>query len=314
MAEFLNRRMTLATKVEAVEGTAETLAAADANLLAYDVTFEPNVNMFARKPVANDFSAYSAIPGAQSMRATFRAELKGSGAAGTAPAIGKLLRGAGFGETINAGVSVVYQRALGQPSLTLGLYAIPASGNNLRKLIHGARGTFKLSPRVGDPPMIEFDFLGVYSSVTDLAGLTPTGLETTKPVSFKNTSFTMQTFAHKISQFTIDAGNALALRGDIALAAGYKSCLITDSDATFSFDPELELVATHDYHGIMLAGTEGSMTATVGSTGGNICTITAPKCQYTKVSQGDRDGISVFNVDGKFNRSTGNDELVFTFT
>ena len=314
MAEFLNRRMTLAGKVEAVEGTAETLANADANALAYDVRFEPNVNMFARKPVAQDLSPYSAIPGARSMRATFKMELKGSGAAGTAPAIGKYLRGCGFGETVTGGVSVAYKRALGEPSMTLGLYAIPASGNNLRRLIHGARGTFKVSPRTGEPPMIEFDFLGVYSAIADIAGLTPSGLEATKPVAFLNTSFTMQTFAHKISQFAIDAGNALALRGDIAVAAGYKSCLITDSEATFSFDPETELVATHDYAGIMVAGTEASMTATIGAAAGNICTITAPKCQYTKVGQADRDGISIFSVEGKFNRSSGNDELVFTFT
>lgn len=314
MAEFLKRRMTLATKVEAVEGTAETLAAADANLLAYDVDFTPNVNTAGRKPIAQDLSAYSAIPGARSMRATFKAELKGSGSAGTAPAIGKLLRGCGFGETVTGGVSVVYQRALGLPSITLGLYAIPASGNNLRKLIHGARGTFKLNPKVGDPPMIEFDFLGCYSAVADIAGLTPSGIETTKPVAFLNTAFTMQTFAHKISQFMIDGGNALALRGDIAAASGYKSCLIVDSEGIFSFDPETELVATHDYHGIMLAGTEASMTVTIGATAGNICTITAPKCQYTKVGPVDREGISAFSVEGKFNRNAGNDELVLTFT
>lgn len=314
MSEFLIRRMTLAGKVEAVEGTAETLAAADANALAYDVQFTPNVNVFSRKPVAQDLSPYSAIPGARSMRATFKMELKGSGAAGTAPAIGKYLRGCGYGETVNGGVSVVYQRALGLPSMTLGLYAIPASGNNLRKLIHGARGTFKMSPRTGDPPMIEFDFLGCYSAIADIAGITPSGLETTKPVAFLNTSFTMQAFAHKISQFMIDAGNALALRGDIAVASGYKSCLITDSESIFSFDPETETVATHDYHGLMVAGTEASMSVAIGASAGNICTITAPKCQYTKVGPGDRDGISVFSVEGKFNRNAGNDELVFTFT
>lgn len=314
MAEFNNRRMTLAGKVEVTEGTAETLAAADANALAYEVKFEPNVAMFARKPIAQDLSAYSAIPGARSMKATFKMELKGSGAAGTAPAIGKYLRGCGFAETVNAGVSVVYQRALNQPSFTLGLYGIPASGNNLRRLIHGARGTFKISPRTGDPAMLEFDFLGCYSSVTDLAGITPSGLESTKPQPLLNTAFTMQTFAHKISQFGLDAGNQLMLRGDIAAASGYKSCLIVDAESVFSFDPEMELVATHDYHGIMLAGTEASMSCAIGATAGNICTITAPRCQYTKVGPSDRGGLSVFSVDGKCNRNAGNDELVFTFT
>jgi len=314
MAEFLQRRMTLATKIEAVEGTAETLAAADANALAYDCQFEPNVNVFARKPIAQDLSPYSAIPGARSMRATFKQELKGSGAAGTAPAIGKLLRACGMSETVNASTNVIYQRALGTPTVTLGLYSIPASGSNIRHLIRGARGTFKLAPRVGDPPMLEFDFLGCYATVVDIAGLTPSGLETTKPQPFLNTGFTMHGFAHKISTFSVDMGNALALRGDIANASGYLSCLIVDSDGLFSFDPEKELVATHDYHGIVLAGTEAAMSCAIGATAGNIVTLTAPKCQYRKVTPADRDGIGIFIVEGQFNRNAGNDELVITFT
>lgn len=314
MAEFLQRRMTLAGKVEAVEGTAETLAAADANCLAYDVQFTPNVNTFARKPIAQDLSAYSAIPGARSMRATFKAELKGSGAAGTAPAVGKFFKACGMSETVNASTNVIYQRALGTPTLTLGLYSIPASGNNLRHLMRGARGTFKLAPRTGDPVMLEFDFLGCYATVADIAGITPTGLETTKPQPLINTGFTMQTFSHKIGQFGLDLGNVLALRGDIANASGYLSCLIVDSEALFSFDAEKELVATHDYHGIMLAGTEAAMSVAIGASAGNICTITAPKAQYTKVTPGDRDGIGILNIEGKLNRNSGNDELVITFT
>lgn len=314
MAEFLNRRMTLAGKVESVEGTAETLAAADANALAYDVKFAPNQAFFARKPIAQDLSAYSAIPGARSMRATFKMELKGSGTAGTAPAIGKYLRGCGMSETVSAGVSVTYQRALGTPSFTMGLYSIPASGNNLRMLLKGARGTFKLSPKIGDPSMLEFDFLGCDITAADLAGITPSGLETTKPQPFLNTAFSMHSFAHKVSTFGLDLGNALALREDIAQASGYFSCLIIDGETTFSMDPEKELVATHDYFGLMKAGTEASMSVAIGATAGNICTITAPKAQYTKVEPSDRNGIGNFSVEGKLNRSAGNDELVFVFT
>ncbi len=314
MAEFLQRRMTLATKVEVTEGTAETLAAADANLLAYDVKFTPNQALFARKPIAQDLAPYSAIPGARSMRATFKGELKGSGTAGTAPAIGKLLRGCGMNETVVALTSVTYQRALGTPTLTLGLYAIPASGNNLRMLLKGARGTWKMAPKIGDPPMMEFDFLGCDITVADIAGITPSGLETTKPQPFLSTGFTMQSVSHKISTFGLDYGNALALREDIAQASGYFSCLITDAEATFSMDPEKELVATHDYFGIMKLGTEGAMSVAIGATAGNICTITASKAQYSKVEPSDRNGLGIFQVEGKFNRTSGNDDLIIAFT
>lgn len=314
MAEFLARRMTLAGKVEAVEGTAETLAAADANALAYEVKFTPNQAVFARSPIAQDLAAYSAIPGSRSMRATFKMELKGSGAAGTAPAIGKYLRGCGMSETVSAGVSVTYQRALGTPSFTLGLYSIPASGNNLRLLLKGARGTWKMAPKIGDPTMLEFDFLGCDITAADIAGITPSGLETTKPPPFLSTAFSMQTFAHKISTFALDYGNKLELRSDMAQASGYFSCLIVDADATFSMDPEKELVVTHDYYNLLKLGTEGAMSVAIGATAGNICTITSAKTQYTKVEPADRNGIGIFNVDGKCNRNAGNDDLVLTFT
>ena len=52
----------------------------------------------------------------------------------------------------------------------------------------------------------------------------------------------------------------------------------------------------------------------IGATAGNICTITAPKAQYTKITEGARDGIAIFNIDGKFNGNAGNDELVLAFT
>jgi len=314
MAEFLARRMTFGAKVETTEGTAIAVAAADCNALAYDVRYTPNVAMFARKPVAQDLSPYASIPGARSCRMTFKMEIKGSGAAGTAPAIGKYLRACGLGETVNAGVSVVYQRALNQPSVSLAAYDIPPTGSNLRKLMRGARGTFRLNPKVGEPGMLEFDFLGVEDGVTDATGITPTGLETTKPPALLSSAFTMQSYAHKISNFSIDAGNVLAMREDITKAEGYFSCLITDTEAVFSMDPEKELVATHDYHGIWKAGTEAALSVALGATAGNICTITAPKCQYTNVQPGTRNGIEIFTVTGKFNRSSGNDELVFTFT
>ena len=315
MAEFLERRMILGTKKETTEGTANAPAAGDCNILAEDVRFEPDIDQTDRMPISSDLSPYASIAGARKARVTFKVELKGSGAAGTAPAIGKLIKACGYNEVIVASTSVTYNPlSVGVDSLTIDLYSVPASGNQIRERIIGARGTFRINARSGQQVYLEFTFMGVYVPVADAAGLTPSGLEATLPPAFLSTSFTMHGFAHKVSSFNIDLGNTLAYRTDISQASGIFSCLITGRKPTFSFDPEKELVATHDYYGKMLANTEAALSCAIGATAGNICTITAPKAQYVKVTPGGRDGLGIYTVDGKFNRNAGNDELVFAFT
>jgi hypothetical protein len=316
MAEFLERRMVLGSKVESSEGTANAPVGADCNLLVEDVKFEADIDQFDRKPLSADLSPYASIAGMRKARLTCKIELKGSGTAGTAPAIGKLLKACGMSETLVAVTSATYAPlTLAVPTLTIDLFSVPASGNNIRERMVGARGTYRISAKVGQPVYLEFTFQGAYAPVTDQSALTPSGLETILPQAFLSTAFSMHALTtHKVSMFNIDMGNSLAHRTDISLASGVLSCLIIDRKPTFSFDPEKELVTTHDYYGKMLSNNEGALSVVVGATAGNICTITAPKCQYTKVTPGSRDGIGIFNIDGKMNRSSGNDELVLAFT
>ncbi len=316
MAIFLGRRMVLAAKIENTEGTAEALAGTDANLLVYDAMFEPDQDQFERKPLANDLSPFGPIAGKRKATIRFKAELKGSGTAGTAPAIGKLLKACGASEATVAATSVTYAPlTLAIPTLTIGLYSVPESGNSIKEFISGARGSWKLSPNVGDPGMLEFEFTGNYETTADITSITPSGLESTKPQPFLSTSLSCHSSSgHKISKFSFDLKNQLAMRTDINKASGYFSCLIVDRAPSFSFDPEKELVATHDYYGKVFANTEASLSLTIGASAGNIATLSAPKAQYVQVKPGVRDGIQIFNVDGRLNRSSGNDEWSLAFT
>src|SRR5579883_1203385 len=99
MAIFLGRRMVLAAVIEAVEGTAETPIGSDANLLVYDAQFDPSQEQFERTPLAADLSPYGPIAGKRSGKISFKAELKGSGTVGAAPALARLLRACGASET-----------------------------------------------------------------------------------------------------------------------------------------------------------------------------------------------------------------------
>ena len=309
---ILSRRAVIAAKEEATEGTAETLAAADANFLVVEPRWTPDISLFKRANVDSSLSPFSSVPGTRQASLSFKVEIKGSGTAGTAPALGKLIKACGFAVTNVPVTSDTYDPISTTPvSLTIALFK-----DGLKHQIRGARGSMKYDGKVGEPGMLEFTFLGVYDGVTDVALLVGSGIETTLPPALLSAAFTIQGFAAKIAALSIDMANAVELRSDISKAEGFFSAVITGREPKGSMDPEDELVATHDWHGIWIAGTEGLLTFVHGATGGNICTITGPKAQYARVAEGDRGGIATRGLDFLLNRSlaAGDDEVKLAFT
>lgn len=314
MAEFRTRRRVLAAKIESVVGTPETLAGADANFLIYDAKFDPVIELFNRNPNRQTLSPLPGVPGVQMGQMTGKVEVKGSGTAGTAPAIGKLLRACGMTETINAGTSVVYTptSALAPPSLTIGVFM-----DGIRKQIAGARGTFTLTVKLGEILMMDVTYKGLLTDEVDAAAPTQAGLETTLPAKLLALpAFTIAGFSPKISSCALSLNNQLTMRPDIAAVSGYAGCLITSRDPGGSMDPEDELVATHPFFTRWKNGTTGALNLQVGNTAGNIVTISAPALQYTNQKEGEREALATRPTDFKLcaSSASGDDELVLTFT
>ncbi len=315
MGRILSNRQIVAAKIESAEGTAETLAAADANAQILEpAKWEPNIAMFERNLLDVSLSSFKQIPGTRLATISFKVENKGSGAAGTAPALGKLFKACGLGETVVAVTSVTYapvSALASTPTLTLAIYQ-----DGVRKQLKGARGNVKYSAKNGEPGMFEFTFLGVYDAVTDQSLLTPSGVETTVPVALLSALFSVASFSAFVSTISFDMGNKLTPRPDINAASGYISTLLTSRTPKGSFDPELELVATHDWYGRWLAGTTGALTWKHPGAAGNICIFTVPACQYIKINDGDRDGVAIAPVEFLMPRSAagGNDEISIAYT
>lgn len=81
----LSRVRQLAAKIESVEGTAETLTAAEAKYLVYDPKVKFDVGMFQRNPARASLAQMTRIPGLKKATLTARLEVRGSGTAATAP-------------------------------------------------------------------------------------------------------------------------------------------------------------------------------------------------------------------------------------
>jgi hypothetical protein len=364
---MLTKKRQLAAKIESIEGTAESPAAADAKLLAYNPKATRDPQVFDRNPVNDSFSKVGKLIGSLPMGLTFGLEMKGSGTATTEPQFGKLLKGCGFnintfksisigaitngpfqhGETITGGTSNATGRVLintstatttlyfvlitgtfqnaevitggtsgatattsstasdvGKaiesvslyssgvlPSLTFGNYE-----DGVRKLMKGARGNVKFPFKMGEPTVLDCDFKGVEQAIADVALLTGITFESTKPPVLLAASFTIDSYAARVSELNIDMGNVLSPRDDVNDAKGILSYLLTDRNPTGSFKTEMVPVATYDYHGKLLANTEVALDFTLGSTTGNKFRFYAPKLQYTKIDDDDASGRHLITV------------------
>lgn len=305
------KRAQIAAKAEGTEGSAETLAGVDA-FMAMDINFKPEIEMHTRDNVSSSLSVFSQVAGARKATMEFDVELKGSGTAGTAPALGKLLKACGFGETTVAVTSVTYAPAsTGISSMTLAMH-----NDGVIYKIWGARGTVSLKLEKGKHALLHFVFTGADFSVTDGAMLTSgVAYETTKPQPFLSAAMTVDSYAALLGGMDFNMNNEVTLRPDANSASGYKSAVITGRKPTLSINPnEMVLVATYDFFGKWRSANEGALTLALIGAAGNICTITAPKVQFTGVNPADNGGIRSLGIDCQLNRNAGDDEIVIAFT
>jgi hypothetical protein len=241
----------------------------------------------------------------------FDVELKGSGTAGTAPALGDLLQACGFSETVVAETSVTYlPDSSGVPSITMGMYA-----DGIHYQMWGARGDVSLKLDAGKPAILHFVFTGADFSVTDVAMLSAgVSYETTLPIAFQTATLTIDSYAALLGSINISMGNEVALRQDANASSGHKSAVITKRRPSMSIDPEEVLVATYDFFGKWRSGNLGALTMALTGTAGNICTITAPKVQYTNINPTNKSGIKSLGIDCWLGRNAGDDEISIAFT
>lgn len=313
---MLTKRRVVVAKIEAAEGIPEALVAGDGGIIAINAKWTPDIKMLSRDAALPTLSKLQDIPGMALARIQFRAELMGRTTAFSAankPHVSPFLRACGFAETVvtTAGQEKVsYAPAsTGLPSLTIGLYT-----DGVVKMLAGARGTVKIMGSVGEQIWAEFDFLGAYVAPVDGAMLSPT-FPSHLPPRLTNAGMTVGGFSPTFKSFEIDLGNKLAPREDANSASGYKSFMLTDRNPRGRFDPEMELIATHDWYGRWKAGTTGALNiGAVGTDQYNRVKITAPKLAYSKVAEGDREGIELANTDFQLCMSSGDDEISIEFS
>ena len=304
------RQKVLLAKLEATSSTAETLAKADA-ILAAGIEITPLAGETTAREIEYAYYGHAGdIPINTHQQISFKIELAGAGAAGTAPAWGPLLQACAFAETISAGAKVEYNPITGaEKSLTIGI--------NIAGQLHtmqGCRGTFTLELSSNAIPYINFTFTGQWTDPAAAQAVSDpvyTGFKKPQIASNRNTptfSF-LGSSALSLTEFAYDHGNSVIHREVIG---GANEVLITGRAPTGSVTFDTPAFSALNLPKKARDGDTGTLQLIHGTAAGNIIQFGAPKIQLSAPSYADSDGIWQVQAAMAFVPSGGNDEFKIT--
>lgn len=314
MAIIKNRRV-IAVAQETTPGTAVSLTSTNA-MFCFDPIMQLDIP-FDDRAATGTLGNLEKEPGPRSAKLTFSLELAGSGSGTTIePAWAAILLPA-CGWT---GTTHVYSPTSNPGSfktLTIAVYETGPTNAVIKKMV-GAMGTFSFSAENGKRVMINFEFTGVWVPAVDGTMLT---LPTFPPLPprFAGATFTLtpsggSAFTPKITKFSLDVGNTIALVGDITQASGYAYAVVTERMMKGKIDPMAEQIAASDVWGQLIAPTTSAMALSIGSVAGNTVAIAAPAFQFTNAQEADRDKLVTTDLDYFLAVVAGDDEASITWS
>jgi hypothetical protein len=309
---LLTRKRTILSKIETAYGNDPVPSGAANAILVKTITVTPMETTLVSRDLIRPYMGNSQnLAGSVYGKLEIEVELAGSGAAGTAPAFGPLLRGCGLSETTSAGISVVYAPVSGSFESVTNYF----NQDGVLHKMTGSRGSVSLAFTAQGIPTLKFSFQGLYSPVVDAPA--PTGVVFTAfqlPLVVNNvntTGLSLQGFGGLVlSDLSIDLANSVTFR---SLVGGSEQVLITDRKPAGSITFEATTVAAKDWWTAARSAATGPLTVTHGTTAGNKVQIAAPNAQITQPNYSDKDGIAMIQASLVLVPGAGNDELTLTF-
>lgn len=308
---MLTRKQIVLAKIETTYGTDPTPDGSSVVRTTSDLTWVPYAGATQTRDRLHDtFGADAEVNVGPNASLQFPVPLAGSGAAGTAPSFGPLLRACGMSETLNAGIDVTYQPVSeGMESVALYYFM-----DGVRQVMLGARGTVVLNMNAGEFPTAQFTFTSLYNRPTaQPSPATTLGNQADEiPVNKQNTTGSVHGFAACMAGMSLDVGNTVTYRNQI----NCQSIALTERAATGQTTIDAPDMASKDYFAALEshAGiTTGAIAVTHGATAGNIVEVSGPEAQLSNMSIGDSDGIAQYQFGTRYLRDTGDDEFTLVF-
>lgn len=283
------RKMALLAKIETAYGTDPVPTGALNAMLASNVNITPlEVEQQERAHLQPYLGNSGKVVTSFYGKIDFEIEMAGSGAAGTPPAYGPLLRACSLAEVITAATKVTYTPvSSGFESVSL-YYHLDGV---LHRLL-GVRGSVQAVMNAKAIPVWKFTFIGLFQAVTDVALPTPvyTGFVLPLAVIKANTpTFTLHGYAAVMSALTLDLANEVKYRNLV----NSESVVNVDRSPGGNVTFETTLVATKDWFALALAQTQGALNIIHGIAAGNTIQIQTPYTTINAPRYEDMDGVAM---------------------
>lgn len=297
-------------KLEGTYGTDAAPTGAANAILGFDVTLKPMEGQDQERDLEQPgMSANGTIPLDLHSKLTLTVDLSTSGAAGTAPAWGPLLRACAVAETITAGTSVEYTPIVdGQESGTVHI-----SIGGTRYVMLGVRGTAEFMLDAQATPKIKFDLTGLFKLPTDTAAPAVDLASWTEPlvVSHNNTPvFTIGGTALVMKTAKLALGNKVEPR----FLVGAERVLITDKSELFETTVEAQPLAAFNPFQMAMAMTQVPVAVTHGTEAGKIASLSLPTAQMQRPGLSQSQGIKEWPLRLVPRAATENGQWALTLT
>lgn len=269
---FIETRRTMGFKLEGTAYTAETLAASDYDVAAYNINYGTDIESVVRKVARGDMSREAAVMGKRKGTISFSVDVCYSGAVATAPKYFKCLKACGMKQTAHTttGISLVPHADYTNVPATIEVVEKDEGTTPVQLVFkfHGCMGNAKLIlDNVGKPVRIDFEFMGVLNNIFDRAYasiLNPGSFDTVQPEAILGVTFSLFTESQAIDTVTIDLGNKVEGFTDPSKAQGLQGFHIVDRETTMECDPDMTLIATHGDFARWTANSTGSLLYEIG--------------------------------------------------
>tara|TARA_A100000172_G_scaffold17068_1_gene9348 strand:- start:919 stop:2304 length:1386 start_codon:yes stop_codon:yes gene_type:complete len=171
----------------------------------------------------------------------------------------------------------------------------------------GCRGNVEFVFVAGDRVLMNFTFTGRLHGYTEGLTFTPVAEGRPIPPSFDGVDMTIQdssygaTSAAAVSglifnALTINMGNEVTVRENVEVASGYSAAYITGRTPTMTWNPDAVLAGTYDFWERFLVGETSRTKLNVGTTAGNKFQFKMPAVQFTGLTDGNRDEVTVYDT------------------
>lgn len=295
---LLVQHQLILAKSETTYGVDASPAPATNSILVQDLSWSQHGLRIEKRPAlrVNSISPLQPIYGGELCQIDFTCEVKGSGAAGTAPEIDPLLLACGMADTIVASTSCTYAPT----SVTANMKSCTIYheyDGNIQKLT-GCYGTVNFSIKAGGILTAKFTMTGHVESRAVGALGTPT-FNATIPVAALNlTSLVLGAYSPVAQSFELNVGAKVETPANIGAADGYGPIMISERETKGTMELEADLLSAVNFFADITAGTIVDFTTgAIGTVAGNKVTFTVPQMVVVGMKPGNMNGIITHTID-----------------